>query len=140
MSASKLVGVLAVAGLVLVASTASGQDASGIAIHGFASQGYLHSSDNRLFSAPTDQGTFAFTDEAVNVTWQGSPRLRIGAQIFARDLGSQGNHRPTFDWALGDYRWRDWLGVRAGRLKLPMGLYSTVIDADAARPEILQPN
>src|SRR5262245_21052427 len=140
MRASTLVGVLAASLPAVLASTASGQEAGGVTIHGFASQGYLNSSDNRLFSAPTDQGTFAFTDEAGNGIWQGSPRLRIGAQIFARDLGSQGNHRPTFDWALGDYRWRDWLGVRAGRLKLPMGLYSTVIDADAARPEILQPN
>ncbi|HEX6739512.1 MAG TPA: hypothetical protein VF310_14635, partial [Vicinamibacteria bacterium] len=115
-------------------------DQPAVSLHGFVSQGYLKSQDNRLHSAPTDKGTFAFTEEAVSVTWQPSPRLRIGAQVFARDVGNDGNHRAAFDWALGDYRWRDWLGVRAGRVKLPYGLYSTVVDADAARPEILQPD
>jgi hypothetical protein len=135
-----VVGPALVASLPLVAAAAMAQEQATVTIHGFVSQGYIKSSPNRLNSAPTEKGSFSFSEEAVNVTWQPSPRLRVGAQLFANDLGTQGNHRASFDWALGDYRWRDELGVRAGRLKLPLGLYSTIVDADAARPEILQPD
>src|SRR5207253_8304859 len=37
------------------------------------------------------------------------------------------------------YRWRDWLGFRAGRVKVPFGLYNTTSDIDAARNSILLP-
>lgn len=110
-----------------------------LAVHGFASQGYLQSSDNNFASLNTKEGTFAFTDEALNITAQPLPGLRVGAQLFARDFGPQGNHKVVMDWALGDYRVADWFGVRAGKVKQPLGLYNTVVDADMARAEILQP-
>ncbi len=110
-----------------------------LAIHGLASQGFLQSSDNNFASLNSEEGTFAFTDEALNVTAQPLPGLRVGAQLFARDFGPQGNHQVVMDWALGDYRVADWFGVRAGKVKQPLGLYNTVVDADMARAEILQP-
>ncbi len=115
------------------------QEPGPVTIHGFVSQGYLQTSANRLFSTRSDDGTFAFTEEALNFTAQPVPRLRVAAQLFARDLGQQGNHRVIVDWALGDYRFRDWLGVKAGKVKLPIGLYNTLMDADVARPEVMQP-
>jgi hypothetical protein len=66
-------------------------------------------------------------------------RLRIGAQLFARDLGPDGNYKPQFDWYYLDYRFFDWLGVRAGRTKIPFGLYNEYNDIDAARVPILLP-
>lgn len=123
----------------LSAGRAVGQESSGLTIHGFVSQGYLQSSANRILSTRSDEGTFAFTEEAINFTAQPIAKLRFGAQLFARDLGQQGNHQVTVDWALGDYRLRNWLGVRAGKVKLPTGLYNTLMDADVARPEVIQP-
>lgn len=122
------------------APAARAQEQAAVTIRGFVSQGYLHSSANRMLSTPSDEGTFAFAEEAVNLTSQPLPKLRVGVQVFARDLGQQGNHNATIDWALGDYRFRDWLGVRAGKVKLPVGLYNTLIDADVARPEVIQPS
>jgi hypothetical protein len=132
-------GLLLVAGLLGAGAAARAEDVGPVSIHGFASQGYLRSSANRDLSTPTDEGTFAFSEEALNFTVQPKPRLRIAVQLFARDLGQQGNHQVTIDWALGDYSVRDWLGIRAGKVKLPYGLYNTLMDADVARPEILQP-
>jgi hypothetical protein len=131
--------LLLVAGLLGVGAAARAEEVGPVTIHGFASQGYLRSSANRDLSTPTDEGTFAFSEEALNFTVQPTSRLRIAVQLFARDLGEQGNHQVTIDWALGDYNVRDWLGIRAGKVKLPYGLYNTLIDADVARPEILQP-
>jgi hypothetical protein len=89
---------------------------------------------------PTDQGSFAFTEAALNFAVQPLPKLRIAAQLFARDLGSQGNNRVVLDWGLGEYRAWDALGFRAGRIKFPVGLYNTLADADVTRPEIFQPS
>jgi hypothetical protein len=66
-------------------------------------------------------------------------RLRLGVQLFARDLGPDGNYRPQLDWYYLDYRFWDFLGLRAGRTKIPFGLYNEYNDIDAARVPILLP-
>jgi hypothetical protein len=131
---------LSCAFLLLAGVEAGAQDTGGVIFHGFVGQGYLKSSANRYLAARTDEGTFALTEGALNVSAEPLPKLRVAAQLLARDLGVQGNNRVSLDWGLGDYRAKDWLGLRAGRLKLPIGLYNTLVDADVARPELLQPS
>ena len=60
-------------------------------------------------------------------------------QLFAHDLGPLGNYSPQFDWYYVDYRFFDWLGIRAGKTKLPWGLYNEANDVDAGRVPILLP-
>lgn len=138
MRLQKTRAVLATSVLLLAAWPSGAQDPP-VVIHGFVSQGYLNSSANNYAGAPTERGTFEFNEVGVNFTANPVPNLRVAAQLFARDLGAQGNHKVTVDWALGDYRARDWLGIRAGRIKLPVGLYNTLRDVDMARAEVLQP-
>jgi hypothetical protein len=140
-SIGRVVRSIAIAAAALTCAPAAfAQETGGVTVRGFVSQGYLHSSANRLLGADTDQGTFAFSEAAVNVSAQPLPKLRVAAQLFARDLGAQGNHRLTLDWAVGEYRAWDQMGFRFGRIKFPVGLYNTFADADVARPEILQPS
>jgi hypothetical protein len=132
---------LAAAGLMAGPPEAAAQDAnSGVTLRGFVSQGYLKSSANRFLDTDTDEGTFAFTEAALNFSAQPLPKVRVAAQLFARDLGTQGNNRVALDWGLGEYRAWDALGVRIGRVKFPVGLYNTLADADVTRPEIFQPS
>ena len=56
-----------------------------------------------------------------------------------QNLGPNGNYNAQFDWAYLDYHWQDWLGFRAGRLKIPYGLYNEIQDIDAARVPVLLP-
>jgi len=63
----------------------------------------------------------------------------VGMQLFAHDLGPLGNYNPTFDWFYIDYHFRDWLGIRAGRTKLPFGLYNELNDIGTARVPVLLP-
>ena len=56
------------------------------------------------------------------------------------ELGTLGNFNVKADWYYLDYRVRDWLGVRAGRLKIAYGLYNDVSDIDAARAPALLPS
>ncbi|HKE18010.1 MAG TPA: hypothetical protein VKB80_24205 [Kofleriaceae bacterium] len=109
-----------------------------IAIHGFVSQGAFLSTDND-YLGHSERGSVEFLEAAVNVQTQLTDKLRVGAQLFTRDLGPIGNYAMVLDWAYLDYRWRDWLGLRAGRIKMPFGLYNEFADVDAARLPILLP-
>jgi len=109
-----------------------------VELHGFASQGFLFTTDNN-YLADTERGSFEFSEAGLNVTRQLTERLRTGLQLFARDLGPRGDYKAKFDWYYLDYQWKDWLGVRAGRLKLPFGLYNDTADVDAVHSVALLP-
>jgi len=114
-------------------------DLGSVALHGFVSQSYLDTSGNNFLVENSTDGTFSFSDVGINVTAEPMEGLRIGAQLYARDLGESGNFDLKIDWAVGDYRWRDELGFRIGKNRLPLGLYNEVRDADMARPSVLLP-
>jgi hypothetical protein len=107
-------------------------------IHGFISQGFLKSSDNN-YLVESERGSLEFTEVGINFSRSLTNQLRVGMQLFARDLGPVGDYTAKVDWAFLDYRYRDWLGFRAGRIKLPFGLYNEVADIDAAHPFALLP-
>ncbi len=107
-------------------------------IHGFVSQGYLYSDENN-FLADTEGGTTQFNEVGVNFSSDVTDRLRVGLQLLSRDLGEFGNNEFALDWAFMDYNLSEWLGFRAGRIKLPFGLYNETRDIDAARTSILLP-
>lgn len=107
-------------------------------LHGFVSQGFLYSTDNN-YLAKSSRGSFEFNEVGLNVTKGIVDRLRAGMQLFMRDLGPIGNYTVKVDWFYLDYRWKDWLGFRAGRVKLPFGLYNDAADIDAARAPVLLP-
>ncbi len=109
-----------------------------INIHGFISQGYITTSDNN-FMGNTEDGTFEFNEIGVNFAKEMTDDLRVGVQLFSRDLGNYGNNEITLDWAYGDYRWKDWLGVRVGKIKTPHGLYNETRDVDMLRNWIFLP-
>jgi hypothetical protein len=117
---------------------ARADDAPPIEVHGFVSQGFIKTTDNN-YLADSKRGSAEFTEVGINFTKSLSDRLRVGMQLFTRDLGPIGNYTPQFDWFYLDYRFWDWLGLRAGRTKLPFGLYNEVNDIDSARVPILLP-
>jgi hypothetical protein len=102
-------------------------------VNGFLSQGYLQSSDNNFLDPNSKDGTFQLNELGLTFTAPISEKLRIGAQFLSRDMGEEGNNEVTLDWAYGDYRFADWFGVRAGKIKLPVGLYNESRDSDFLR-------
>ncbi len=129
------IGLVALMAGVAAAEDGGEQD---IEFHGFVSQGFLKSTKNEYLANSTD-GSFEFFEAGLNVTKAVSQQLRLGLQLFSRDLGPTGDYKVLLDWAYLDYRWRDWLGVRAGRIKIPFGLYNDTSDIDAAHPSALLP-
>jgi hypothetical protein len=113
-------------------------EAGPVEIHGFASQGVLASSANNYLGDSSD-GEFRFTEAAINGSMLLFDRVRVGAQIFAFQLGELGDLEPSLDWAFADYQFNSWIGLRAGRVKLPSGLHNEYLDLDIVRPWVLLP-
>ena len=130
--------VLGVLTSALSALPASGQGLDEIRVHGLISQGYMRSTANN-FLADTEDGSFEFNEAIVNFSSQAGDNLRVGLQLLARDLGSEGNNVVALDWAYGDYRLRRNLGIRFGKLKSHIGLYNRGRDVDMLRTVILLP-
>jgi hypothetical protein len=117
----------------------AGVELGGVQIHGFISQGFLYTDTYNYLATDTTDGSFEYNEMGINFGKQLTDKLRIGVQLFSRDLGDVANNKVTVDWAYADYRWRDYLGLRAGRIKLPMGLYNETRDMDMLRTSIVMP-
>jgi len=130
--------ILMVAAMLVVLTAGSGALAGKPVFHGIVSQGYMNSTDYN-YLAPTVDGTFAYNEFLLNVSAPVSDKLRVGAQVMSRNLGGDGNEDVVLDWAYGDYRWKDWLGIRIGKVKTPFGLYNQTRDVDMVRNSILLP-
>lgn len=101
-----------------------------VQIHGFASQGFVYTDANNWLTMHSSHGSGAFTDFGANISMQVTDKFRIGAQVYDRNLGNLGEWHPSVDWAFGDYRFRSWLGIRAGKVKTVLGLYNDTEDLD----------
>lgn len=101
-----------------------------VQVHGFVSQGFVYTNDNNWLTMNTSQGSAAFTDFGVNLSSRINDRLQVGAQGYDRNLGQLGQYHPSLDWAVADYRFKSWFGVRAGKVKTTLGLYNDTQDLD----------
>ena len=116
--------------LCLVSSLCA-QDLEDIQIHGFATQGFLFTSNNNYLSMRSSQGSLQWTDGGVSLVDSLSDHLRVGIQLHMYQLGDLGGPNIQVDWASGDYRVNDHLGFRAGKVKTVTGLFNDSQDVDA---------
>jgi hypothetical protein len=114
-------------------------DGHQLQIHGFASQGFSYSDNNNYLTMQTSSVSFAFTDAGLNVSTSLTDKLRVGAQTYVREIGLLGRGHVTLDWASADYRFTDWLGIRAGKVKTVFGLYDDTQDAESVHTWALLP-
>lgn len=122
--------MIAVLGSALAA--AQSLDDLNIQIHGYATQGFLYSTQNNFFTTNSSKGSPAWTEAVVNVTSQPSQKLRVGVQARYELLGNIGGTSLTLDWANADYKFNERFGVRFGKVKTPDALFNEVQDIDPA--------
>lgn len=123
-----LVGALAFA-LGAIPVTAQSLDDLNIQIHGYATQGFLYTTNNNIFTTSSSTGSPAWTEAVINVGAQPTPKLRVGVQGRYFLLGNLGNS-ISLDWAAADYKVNDKFGVRFGKVKTPIGLLNDIQDID----------
>ena len=110
-----------------------------VQLHSFASQGFAYSNQNNYLTMKTSQGSAAFTDFGFNASAALTDKLRVGAQFYGRNVGEFGNWHPEVDWAFADYRWKDWFGIRGGKVKTVLGLYNDTQDMEFLHTWALMP-
>ena len=115
------------------------QDLENIQIHGFATQGFLYSSHNNYLTMKSSSGSLQWTEGAISVADQATDKLRVGIQLHMRQMGDLGGPNVVVDWASGDFKCNDKLGVRAGKIKVPLGLFNESQDVDSLFLWILLP-
>jgi len=106
--------------------------------HGFVSQGFLYSSSYN-YLGDSSRGSFKFTEAGLNASFNPLPRTRIAAQAFTYDVDDAGQYDLVLDYALVEYTFNDYFGVRAGRIRRPQGIYNDIQDVDVARTFVLLP-
>jgi hypothetical protein len=111
---------------------------SNLQIHGFVSEGGFLSTANDYIGV-SSRGSLELFEAGLNVSTEVADRLRVGIQLFGRDVGTFRDLPPRIDWAYLDYHWKPWLGLRAGIIKVPYGLYNEFSDIDSTRTAILMP-
>ena len=103
-------------------------DGRDVQVHSFASQGFAYSSNNNYLTMDTTEGSGKFTDAGVNASIRISDKLRLSAQGYIRDIGRLGQWHPTLDYGYADYRFKDWFGIRGGKVKTVLGLFNDIQD------------
>lgn len=106
--------------------------------HGFLSQGFLYSSDYN-YLGDTTRGSFRYTETGINASFNPFARTRITAQGFMFDTGNAGDYHPFLDYASIEYTFNDEIGLRAGRIRKPSGIYNAIQDIDLARTWVILP-
>lgn len=111
-------------------------------IHGFASQGFMLTSDNRFFGDSED-GSFDFTELGLNASIRPIPDLQLSAQVLSRRAGKGDDGDLRLDYGFLDYTLisneSGNLGFRLGRIKNPLGFYNDTRDVAFTRPSIFLP-
>jgi len=123
-----LVGALTLA-LWAIPATAQSLEDLNIQIHGYATQGFLFTTNNNILTTTSSNGSPDWTEAVVNVGAQPTPKLRVGIQARYELLGNYSN-AITLDWVAADYKVNDKFGVRFGKVKVPYGLFNETQDID----------
>jgi hypothetical protein len=111
-----------------------------VQVHGFASQGYIYTAGNNWLTMTTNgDGSPGLTEMGLNISTQVNDSFRVGAQVYDRNLGQLGQYHPQLDWLVVDYRLRQWFGIRAGKVKTTLGLYTDTQDLDFLHTFALMP-
>ncbi|WP_090878852.1 porin [Nitrosovibrio sp. Nv6] len=113
-------------------------------IHGFASQGWLKSSENNVFGkSASDSGSFDFREFGLNASMRPLTNLQFSAQMLSRTAGEGSPGNIRLDYGFIDYTFlsgeTSQLGIRLGRMKNPLGFYNDTRDVPFTRPSILLP-
>jgi hypothetical protein len=115
------------------------QDLDNLQIHGFATQGFLYSTNNNYLTMKSSGGSLQWTEGAISLNDAVSDKLRVGIQLHMYQMGQIGGPQVLIDWASGDYKMNDNLGFRLGKVKVPFGLFNDSQDVDALFLWVLLP-
>ncbi|MCP4566175.1 MAG: hypothetical protein GY841_01205 [FCB group bacterium] len=124
----KMLTLLTIMILCLSVVAAASDISETITINGFGHQSYMKTDTNTYVVADAEEGSFR--DYVTGMTFSAKP----SEKVFIRAQLIHGNDGLRVDWGFGEYQFNENLGFKAGRVKLPFGLYSETMDVKALQP------
>lgn len=101
-----------------------------VQMHGSVQQGFVWSDENNFLTMPTTKGSGEMTDGAVNLSSQITKKLRVGVQLYSRNIGDLGNGGVQMDWGFADFKFHKTFGIRGGKIKTALGLFNDTQDME----------
>ncbi len=112
-------------------------------LQGFAAQSLITTSRNNFFGKTHDALGTGFTEAGVNGIWQPHDDLLVAGQVLYRRAGKSDREGVRLDYLQAVWQFwqtaRGGLEMRAGKIKIPYGLYNETRDVPFTRPSILLP-
>lgn len=109
-------------------------------LSGFISQAGIHTDDNNYFGDTDDDISWDYREIGALLTSAPTENLFFSAQLLSRKAGENSDGGVKVDHAMVNYNFINnydtTLGLRAGRLKSPMGWYNETRDVPFTRPSI----
>jgi len=121
----------------------SAMDITDIQTHGFISQNYIQTQSNNFFGQSQGDGSFAYRELGINGSARLDKRTLAAVQLTSRHAGQSDNGSVEVGYALVDFQlnsssdYRS--GIRAGRIKIPLGLFNETRSVPMTRLGILLP-
>ncbi len=116
---------------------AEGVKVGPVDFHGELSQTFAYSDGYNYLGDTKHSFSPNISEFTLNGTYLFKNGIRTGAQMYAYKMWDY--QEATLDWAYADYAVRDEFGIRAGRVRVPLGFYNEVNDLDDGHPLILRP-
>src|SRR5690606_948492 len=133
-------------GVPLVAASAPLQAAQiidSVYWHAFASQGAIYTSDNNFYGDSDDGLSTEFRELGLILGTQPLDSVSLVAQVLSRETGEVDETDLRLDYAFASYTPYSSLngefGIKAGRIRAPIGFFNETRDVAHTRPGILLP-
>ena len=111
--------------------------------HGFIMQSFVKTDNNNYLGSSEGNGSLDYTEIGLNGSVKLGSRFQLAAQLLSRRAGETDNGEIKVDFALADYRLIEHFdygfGLRAGRVKNPIGFYNETRDVSFTRESIVLP-
>jgi hypothetical protein len=115
-------GIYAILGLLLADTAAAIDIGDSVQLHGFGSQDYAQTTDNKYLDADK-KGTWNNNFLGLVGTVSVTDKMKVWAQ-----LETSTDDVTRFTWAFVDYQFSDAFSAQVGRIKFPSGLYNETVD------------
>lgn len=106
-----------------------------LTVGGFGQWGYGRTAGENAYFVGNEEGNYENAQFSLAVTAQPQDDVLVAGQIFFAPDGE-----VSLDWAFGEYRLHDYLRLRAGKVKNPMGIFMEVKDVGTLRPFFTLPH
>ncbi len=109
----------------------------------FLSQSAVYTSNNNFHGDSDDNVSLDSNEIGAVFNYKATDDLSLSAQIMARNAGNMDNGSLRADYAFAQYRLLNTvdysLAIKAGKLRLPYGLYNDTRDVAATNPSFILP-